>query len=56
MGIRKFILESWSAFDTTSEKDPYCFASFMIEIKLSLGYPFQLSKARIIDRIYTILI
>ena len=63
---KKFLLDSWpiiSGFPTYSlshlirgrifpEKDPYCFASFMIEIRLSPEFPFKLPTARIVDRMY----
>lgn len=32
--------------------DPYCFASFRIEIKLPVEYPFKPPEAIILDRIY----
>ena len=34
------------------EKDPYCFASFLIEIDLSLEFPFKPPMVRIVDRMY----
>lgn len=34
------------------DKDPYCFASFLIEIKLPEEYPFKRPDARIVDRMY----
>ena len=58
---KKFVLESWSTFGTLRgcirgrifpEKDPYCFASLRIEIKLPVEYPFKLPQSRILDPIY----
>jgi ubiquitin-conjugating enzyme E2 D/E len=67
MGIRKkFILDSWpitSGFPNYEmgdvilerifpEKEPYCLASFRIEIKIPAEYPFKAPEARILDKIY----
>ena len=63
---KKFILDSWpftSGFPTYEmshlirgrifpDKDPYRFASFLIEIDLSLEFPFKPPMVRIVDRIY----
>ncbi len=34
------------------EKDPYCFASFRIQIRFPLEYPFKVPEATILDPIY----
>ena len=34
------------------ERDPYCFASFLVEIKLPPEYPFKKPQATILDPIY----
>jgi ubiquitin-protein ligase len=34
------------------EKDPYCFASFLIQIKLPSEYPFKMPDVIILDPIY----
>jgi ubiquitin-protein ligase len=34
------------------EKDPYCFASFLIEIRLPFEYPFMMPELIILDQIY----
>ena len=36
------------------EKEPYCFASFLIEIKLPPEYPFRMPQITLIDPIYHI--
>ncbi len=36
------------------EKDPYCFASFLIEIKFPSEYPFKMPEIRFLDPIYHI--
>ena len=66
----KFILDYWSAFITTDDrqsqksvipfirgrifpqKDPYCLASFLIEMKFPSEYPFKPPEVRILDPIY----
>jgi ubiquitin-protein ligase len=34
------------------EKDPYCFASFLIQIEISPNYPSKMPETFILDRIY----
>jgi ubiquitin-protein ligase len=56
----KFILESWSHHKSIPrihggifpEREPYCFASFLIEIAFPFEYPFQPPETRILDAIY----
>ncbi len=34
------------------DKEPYCFASFLLEIQLTVEYPFKMHQATILDPIY----